>query len=1018
MIYLAFRLLISKFAAMNSSLVSQLYLKDTAFNSLMQERIFNVLLIASTYDAFMLEEDGRIEEQIFLEYMSLNLSSPPRVTLVNDYDQADAMLADKHFDLVIAMPGGDVTMTFSRASEIKAQYPDIPFVVLTPFSREVSRRLSGEDFSGVDYVFSWLGNVELLVAIIKLLEDKMNAAHDVLEVGVQMILLVEDSVRFYSSVLPAIYKFVLNQSRIFSTEALNAHEAMLRMRGRPKVMLARDYEEALALYEKYHDNMLGVISDVSFKHNGVKDRSAGITLAQELRRRDPYLPIIIESSESENRDRVASFGGVFLDKNSKKLPVDLGKTITQLFGFGDFIVRNPHTHEEILRLRNLKDFQYRFSEIPDDSLLYHGQRNDISRWLYSRALFPIAQVAKTHRMDSIHEADEVRQILTELIVRYRKMKNQGVVAEFRADRYDKFSSFARIGQGSLGGKGRGLAFIDTIIKHNPECENFMGVDVRIPHTIVLCTDIFDEFMEMNGLYPLALSDAPDEEILEAFLKAKLPERLAADFSTIYDVIESPLAIRSSSLLEDSHYQPFAGIYATYMVPHLSEKANSIALLETAVKAVYASVFYRDSKAYMVATSNVIDQEKMAVIIQEVVGRQHGQYYYPHFAGVGRSLNYYPTGEELATDGVCEVAIGLGKHIVDGERSLRFSPRHPKHVLQTSTLQLALRDTQTTFCALDTNLCEKANFSIDEGFNIARLPIQQAADRGELHYMVSTFDYQNERLVDTDAMPGRKVVTFANILRHDAFPLAPIINFMLTTGQTQMGRPVEVEFAAVMNNDSSSDKRGTLYWLQIRPMVDRCEMLNEDVLSVPHDKALIISTQALGHGATDGIHDIVWVKPEAFSFANNVTIATEIEKINSNFTARNENYILIGPGRWGSSDEALGIPVKWTHISAARLIVETAVEGNRIEPSQGTHFFQNLTSFGVGYFTVDGIDGDNWLDIEFIKNQEPVYESDYLRIVHFDQTLPIAINGPRGYGIVLKPGMELIPPQDSNDDDDI
>ncbi len=999
---------------MNTSLVSQLYLKDTAFNSLMQERIFNVLLIASTYDAFMLEEDGRIEEQIFLEYVSLNLSSPPRVTLVSDYDRATALLAEKHFDLVIAMPGGDVTVTFQRAAEIKHLNPDIPFVVLTPFSREVSRRLAGEDFSGVDYVFSWLGNVELLVAIIKLLEDKMNARHDVLEVGVQMILLVEDSVRFYSSVLPAIYKFVLNQSRIFSTEALNGHEAMLRMRGRPKVMLARDYEEALAIYDQYRDNMLGVISDVSFKRSGAKDRRAGLDLAAELRRRDPYLPIIIESSESENRDRMAPFGGVFLDKNSKTLPIDLGKTITQLFGFGDFIVRNPETQEEIMRLRDLKDFQYHIGDIPDDSLLYHGQRNDISRWLYSRALFPIAQVAKMHRMSTIEQAGEVRAILSELIVRYRKMKNQGVVAEFRADRYDKYSSFARIGQGSLGGKGRGLAFIDNIIKHNPRCEDFMGVTVRIPHTIVLCTDVFDEFMETNGLYPLALSPAPDEEILAAFLAARLPERLAADFGTIYDVIESPLAIRSSSLLEDSHYQPFAGIYATYMVPHLADKERSIALLERAVKAVYASVFYRDSKAYMVATSNVIDQEKMAVIIQEVVGQQHGSYYYPSFAGVGRSLNYYPTGDELAHEGVCEVAVGLGKHIVDGERSLRFSPCHPRHVLQTSTLQLALRDTQTTFCALDTAMAAESDFSIDEGFNIARLPIQQAADRGELHYMVSTFDYQNERLVDTDAMPGRKVITFANVLRHDSFPLAPIIHFMLETGQQQMGRPVEVEFAAVI--DHQGDSRGALYWLQIRPMVDRCEMLGDDVLSVPHDKALIISNKALGHGATDGIRHIVTVKPEAFSFANNVAIAGEIEKINSNFTARNENYILIGPGRWGSSDEALGIPVKWPHISAARLIVETAAQGKAIEPSQGTHFFQNLTSMGVGYFTIDGTDDDNWLDSDYLSALEPTYESEFLRVVRFDEQLPIAINGPRGYGIVLKPGVELNN-QSGNDDDE-
>ena len=768
------------------------------------------------------------------------------------------------------------------------------------------------------------------------------------------------------------------------------------------------------IYNRYSDNILGVISDVSFKRAGVKDRQAGIMLAKHLRERDPYLPIIIESSESENRDKVQPFGGTFLDKNSKKLPVDLGKAIMDNFGFGDFIIRNPQTGEEIMRIRNLKQLQNHIFDIPVESLYYHAERNDISRWLYSRALFPVAQAMKMKRFNNLEEAPAVRQLVFDLIVKYRKMKNRGVVAEFKKDQFDKYSNFARIGQGSLGGKGRGLAFIDSIIKNTPEFDDFHGINITIPRTVVLCTDVFDQFMENNALYPAALSNIPDEQILELFLQSRLPDELMDDLMAICDVIEGPLAIRSSSLLEDSHYQPFAGVYATYMIPNLPDRTRMKKLLTDAVKAVYASVFFAESKAYMVATSNVIDQEKMAVIIQELVGTQHGEYYYPSFAGVGRSLNYYPTGDELAHEGVCEVAVGLGKHIVDGERSLRFSPCHPRHVLQTSTLQLALRDTQTTFCALDTAMAAESDFSIDEGFNIARIPIQQAADRGELHYMVSTFDYQNERLVDTDAMPGRKVVTFANVLRHDSFPLAPIIHFMLETGQQQMGRPVEVEFAAVI--DHQGDSRGALYWLQIRPMVDRCEMLGDDVLSVPHDKALIISNKALGHGATDGIRHIVTVKPEAFSFANNVAIAGEIEKINSNFTARNENYILIGPGRWGSSDEALGIPVKWPHISAARLIVETAAQGKAIEPSQGTHFFQNLTSMGVGYFTIDGTDDDNWLDSDYLAALEPTYESEFLRVVRFDEQLPIAINGPRGYGIVLKPGVELNS-QSGNDDDE-
>lgn len=988
---------------MNETLLSQLFLKDTAFHDLMRQHITNVLLIASTYDAFMMEEDGRVEEQIFFEYMSLNLSSPPRVTRVPNYDAAMAAVGEKDFDLIIAMPGVDVSETFDRAKDFKRMRPDVPFVVLTPFSREVSRRLQNEDFSAVDYVFSWLGNVDLLVAIIKLIEDKMNADNDISQVGIQMILLVEDSVRFYSSILPTLYNFILRQSQRFSTEALNAHETMMRMRGRPKVMLARNYDEAVELYEKYRDHILGVISDVSFARGGAKDKQAGLKLAHYLRSQDANLPIIIESSDADNAPRVAEFDGTFLDKHSKKLPVDLGDAIMKNFGFGDFIIINPATGKEIMRIHNLKELQDNIFKIPAQSLLYHAQRNHISRWLYSRALFPIAQVVKMHHFRDISEAPAVRQLFFDLIVKYRKMKNRGVVAEFHKDRFDRYSNFARIGKGSLGGKGRGLAFIDAIIKNNPVCDNFDGAVIRIPHTVVLCTDIFDEFMEQNGLYPLALSSLPDAEILKAFLAAKLPESVQSDLYSLYDVLDGPLAVRSSSLLEDSHYQPFAGVYSTYMVPHFPDRELAIRLLSDAVKGVYASVFFADSKAYMVATSNVIDQEKMAVIIQEAVGVQRADYFYPSLSGVGRSLNYYPVGDEQPTDGIAEVAVGLGKYIVDGGMALRFSPRHPSHVLQTSTLDLALRDTQRYFYALSTTVSDK-EFSIDEGFDIARLRVDDAAKQGHLKYLVSTYDYQNERIVDSDEGGGRKVVTFANVLQHGVFPLAKALDFMLSTGQQEMGRPVEIEFAGVLGSpaDMGAGNKGTLYWLQIRPMVDRREMLDEEVLNAAPDQVLISSRNALGHGMMDGIRHVVVVKPEKFSMANNVRIAEEIEKINCNFTNSGEGYILVGVGRWGSSDSALGVPVKWPHISAARLIVEVAAPGNTIEPSQGTHFFQNLTSFGVGYFTVGMKNDAGVVDLDYLASMSAVYESEFVRIVRFDSPLQVAINGMKGYGVVMKP----------------
>ena len=984
---------------MNEAKLSQLYLRDTAFQNLMQRRIHNVLLIASPYDAFMMEEDGRVEEQLYFEYTSLNLSSPPRVNQASSYAEAYECLESKHYDLIIAMPGMDIGETFREAKNIKERYTDIPFVVLTPFSREVSRRLSNEDFSGVDYVFSWLGNVDLLLAIIKLLEDKMNADNDVLEVGLQTILLVEDSIRFYSSVLPHLYKFLLKQSLTFSTEALNEHEQMLRMRGRPKVMLARTYEEAEALYSKYQDKILGIISDISFNHNGEKDKSAGIRLAKYIKEKDPYVPIILESSESENAVLADKLGVSFIDKNSKKFPVDLGNAIYNNFGFGALIIRNPQTGEEVMRINNLKDFQYKVFDIPAESLLYHASRNDISRWLYSRAIFPIAEIIQAHRFRNIEEAPEVKKLFFNLIVKYRKMKNRGVVAIFKKERFDHYSNFARIGQGSLGGKGRGLAFIDSIIKKYPICDNFGGATLSIPRTIVLCTDIFDEFMEENNLYPTALSDIPDEQILSAFLEANLPRYLKEDFFALFEVVDKPLAIRSSSLLEDSHYQPFAGIYSTYMIPRLNDKYEMMRLLCDAIKSVYASVFFADSKAYMTATSNLIDQEKMAIIIQEVVGEEHDGCYYPSFSGVGRSLNYYPINDEQPEDGVAEIAVGLGKYIVDGGLALRFSPRHPDKVLQTSTLDLALRDTQTQFYALDmSDMTDK--FSTNDGDNIKHIRIQDAAKNGSLKYMVSTYDPQDQIIRDSDYGAGRKVVTFANVLSHKVFPLAEVIDFMLSEGEREMRRPVEIEFAGNIN--INGDSKGSVYWLQIRPIVDRKEMLDEKIMETDNNDLILKSNTALGHGTMDNVRDVVYVKAKNFSSSNNQLIAREIEKINRTFTEKGDGYILIGPGRWGSSDPSLGIPVKWPHISSARLITEASLPNYRIEPSQGTHFFQNLTSFGVGYFTIDTRDNDSVYDIAYLDNCPAAYESEFIRIVHFDNPLTISINGRSGLGIVVKP----------------
>lgn len=978
--------------------IKHLYLKDTSFANLMQKRIFNVLLVASYYDAFILEEDGRVEEQIFFEYTSLNLSSPPRVTQVNNLEDAFKELSTKRFDLIIAIPDAEHSQTYEKAKEIKHHYPDIPIVLLTPFAREVSRRLEKEDLSGVDYVFSWLGNTDLLLAIIKLLEDEMNIEEDT-KSGVQIIMLVEDSVRFYSSILPHLYKFVLKQSQIFSTEALNEHEQMLRMRGRPKIKLARSYEEAMEMYKKYANNILGIISDVSFMHEGLKDAKAGLKFCSYVREKDPFVPIIIESSDTENAAGAAALDACFLDKNSKKLPVDLRKAIMRNFGFGDFEFINPQNGEVIMRIKELKDLQKNILSIPAESLLYHASRNHISRWLYSRALFPLAEFIRRRWPHNLDELPEIRQEIFDSIVLYRKMKNRGVVAIFERNRFDKYSNFARIGQGSLGGKGRGLAFIDSLIKRHPVLEDYEGISVSVPKTVVLCTDLFDEFMESNNLYQIALSDLPDEEILNHFLEASLPERLKEDILAFFEVVGRPIAVRSSSLLEDSHYQPFAGVYSTYMIPFLDDREEMYRMLSAAVKGVYASVFYSDSKAYMTATSNVIDQEKMAIILQEVVGTQYGDRYYPSFAGVGRSLNYYPINDEKAEDGVVNIAVGLGKYIVDGGRSLRFSPKHPNKVLQTSTLDLALRDTQTRFYALDLKNIQE-HCEVDDSFNLLRLSIRDAEADNSLRGMVSTFDPYDQVIRDGYYEGGRKVVTFANILQHNIFPLSPLLEMMLEYGSHDMGRHVEIEFAGILPNEQHP--HGALYWLQIRPIVDTKEMRSDEIDEVDEKDLLLKTSSALGHGIMSDLHHVIYVKSDGFLSSNNSLIAREIEKINKTFLERGENYILIGPGRWGSSDTALGIPVKWPHISAARLIVETALSNYFIEPSQGTHFFQNLTSFGVGYFTLNPQIKDCLYDENFLDRQEAVQETQFLRVVRFEQPLTVKINGKKSEGIVIKP----------------
>ena len=972
------------------------YLKDVTFVNLMMRRIYNVLIVANPYDAFMLEDDGRVEEKIYNEYVELGLRYPPTFTQVSTTEEAREVLRTMHIDLVICMPGNADNDAFSVARDIKAEFPHMHCIVLTPFSHGITKRMENEDLSIFDYVFCWLGNTNLILSIIKLIEDKMNLEHDINEGGVQMILLVEDSIRFYSSILPNLYNYILAQSKRFATEALNRHSATLRMRGRPKVVLARNYEEAMALYERYSDNVLGVISDVRFPIHGEKDSEAGLKLMREIRQNDPYLPLILESSESENRAKAEAEGFRFVDKNSKKMSLDLRKMLEEHLGFGDFIFRDPKTKAEIMRIHSLKELQDNIFKIPDDSMLYHISRNHMSRWLSARAIFPVSMFLKTVTWERLKDITAHREIIFDAIVQYRHMKNIGVVAVFDRMKFDAYSHFARIGEGSLGGKGRGLAFLDNIIKMHPEFNSLEGAKVQIPRTVVLCTDVFDQFMEQNNLYQIALSDASDDDILRHFLRAQLPDSLIADFFTFFEAVKSPIAIRSSSLLEDAHYQPFAGIYSTYMIPYLDDKYAMLEMLACAIKGVYASVYYCDSKAYMTATSNVIDQEKMAVILQEVVGKQYDGRYYPNISGVLRSLNYYPIGDERAEDGIASLALGLGKYIVDGGQTLRVSPYHPHQVLQTSELETALRETQTRFYALDTRHVGN-DFKVDDGFNILDLKVKEAERDNSLNFIASTYDPYDQVIRDGLYDGGRKVISFAGVLQQNVFPLPELLQMSMRYGAEAMRRPVEIEFACNLN----SDRTGSFYLLQIRPIVDQKQMLDEDLAAIPDADCLLRSHNSLGHGVTEDVTDVVYVKTDdRFSAADNPTIAREIEKLNKEYLDRGTNYVLVGPGRWGSSDSWLGIPVKWPHISAARVIVEVALKNYRVDPSQGTHFFQNLTSFGVGYFTIDENRNDGCFHKATLDAMPAVEETEHVRVVRFEKGLRIMMDGKKGEGVVV------------------
>ena len=983
---------------------------DTSFNSLLQNRIYKVLLVCSNYSSFMLEEDGRIDEQIFNEYTSLNLRYPPVFIQVDTEEKAFKVLDEENIDLIILAMGTQEMNTFRFASHVKIKHPQIPIVLLTYFTREISIKLENEDLSAIDYVFSWLGNADLLMAIIKLIEDKMNADYDVNKIGVQSILLVEDSVRYTSTYLPTLYKIVLVQSREFQKEAYNDHQQMLRMRGRPKILLATTYEEAEFLYMQYKDSMLGVISDVSFKREGVKDSEAGLRFCRLVKEDDRHLPFLLQSSDAGVQQIATRMDVGFIYKFSRTLSYELRNFIIKNLAFGPFIFLDPISNEEVCRAKDLQEFQQRIMEISDESLSFHTSNNHFSKWLNARALFPLAQMFKYLRNEDFENLNDLRSFLYSAISSFRFGKGRGVIAKFDKSSYDEYLIFSRIGNGSIGGKARGLAFLNSVIKRNKLYSKYDNVLVTIPRTVVISSDVFDEFMESNDLFQIGLSDLLDKEILRHFLKAKLPGWLHQDLYSIISVIQTPIAVRSSSKLEDSYYQPFAGIYSTYMIPKIPDNKSMVRMLSNAIKSVYASVYYKTSKSYMNATSHVIDEEKMGIIIQEVCGSHHGNLYYPSLSGVARSINFYPIGNEKVEDGMVRIGLGLGKLIVEGGLSLRFSPKYPRKVLQLSSPDMALKSTQKEFYALDL-ANEHFTLSTDDGINLKKLRVDEAADIPEFKHLVSTYDYESHMIRDGALGKGKKILTFSQILNNRVFPLSEILMNLLKIGQDEMRNPVEIEFAV----DFSGERGESVFFnaLQIRPIVDNESVSRVDLDNVGDEDVIIMSNAAMGNGIVTDVYDIVYVKPEAFDPSSTKKIAADIEIINKKFVKEDKFYVLIGPGRWGSQDPWLGVPVKWPQISNAKVIVESGLENFRVDPSQGTHFFQNLTAFRVGYFTINPFIKDGYYDIDFLKGLTPVYEDEIIRHVRFNEPLHIAIDGRKTKGIILKPGSKkLEPSQDS------
>ncbi len=960
----------------------------------MTRRIRRILLVCNNYDNFSMEEDGRLDARIAREYAELNLSNPPVFVRAASTTEALAMAdAGERWDLVITMYNVGEVDVFTFASKMKEYAADVPVVLLSSFSKETYRQMEEHDRSAIDYTFNWNGSTDLIIAIIKLLEDSANAPNDILDGGVQCILLVEDSVKYYSTYLPLLYKLVLQQNIAAVRDALNEEQQIFRKRARPKILMATNYEDAVNIYNTYKENLLGVISDIGFVlHRGDKAATekldAGVDLCNLIRKEYPKMSILMQSSQESMRSVAENLKAGFLMKRSKTLTQELSEYIGREFGFGDFVATDGHG-KEIARAGDLQGAEQIIATLPEDVLTQMRSKNYVSRWLLARGIFGVGMSLKN---GSFENTEDFRTRAVAAIHKYRISQGLGVVARFDPATYNDTIWFSRYGDGSLGGKARGLAFLNHILYKNRLFDKWENVHVMVPRTLVITTEYFDRFILENGLRYVINSDISDAEILSEFVSSNLPSDLIEALRAFIRVVRKPLAVRSSSKLEDSYYQPFAGIYSTYMIPAVENEDQQLRLLSKAIKSVYASVYFASSKGYITATANVISEEKMAIILQEICGEEDGGYFFPAISGVARSVNYYPIGYEKAEEGIAKIAFGLGKAVVDGEQVLRFSPAYPNHVLQTSTPKLALKETQEVMYALNLQP-EKFKTSVDDAVNLERIPISDCGRFKSLSKVVSTYDYENDCIVDSPLPRGPKIVTFAHVLRYGTFPLAPIIKELMNICTAQMNCSIEIEFAADLST-------GIFNALQVRPISSDIMRADVDWKSVDCSGAMVYSDSALGTGWIPDLCDVVYLKADAFDKMKTEEMAAQLRELNARMRPQGRQYVLIGYGRWGSSIPTLGVPVTWSDISETKVLIECALPDFRVEPSQGTHFFQNLTSFNAGYVNVDPYSRPGEvLELSALDAMPAVYETDFLRHVRLDKPLTVCIDGRSGKALV-------------------